>query len=509
MADLDSMLDQAVKQYQPSPATVAPSGGNEDWKLWNDTGGGSPAATPSTWSGKLGLDQPGHEVSKAIVDAAEGAASGAARTVFSGGELIRRGLNAMGVKTEHPINNPEVQQAMAAPPTMAGKVGQFGEQAAEFAGGSGIASGLTKGLTAGAGIVPRMVTGAMLQGGAGAGVSAMQTGGNPTAMGTAAALGAAGPVVGAGVEALGQSGFPQRLYQSALKPTWSMMKNDAGQLIANGVEGGIPVSSAGLATVEKKIQGLRQAINTGIDFHTNAGAEVDTSKVLDSLADLKDFYKNTAAPQKSLDTIQEIEDQFRQYHGQSIPLDKAQQIKINTYQELKDSYGEMASARIEGLKSVARGLKEQIASVFPEIAGLNAEQSKMLDLDNALYRGLWRIENHQMMGIGSPLAAAGGNALMGGPGAVAAFTGKLLLDNPELKSKLAIALSKGGNPNAQQAVNMGLQRVKGLVQAALQPVTQDQGKWGPPPIATLPGTTPAIVGPQGGPPPQFTPQMLR
>jgi hypothetical protein len=164
--------------------------------------------------------------------------------------------------------------------------------------------------------------------------------------------------------------------------------------------------------------------------------------------------------------LKDIETQFEQFHGKHIPLDQAQQIKINTYQLIKDSYGEMASAKIEGLKQVARGLKDQISAVFPEISGLNEKQSQLLGLGDALDRAGWRMENRQMMGIGSPMAATAGHALAGGPGGLAAFTGKLLLDDPTLKSKLAIALSQAGVKKSPALVSARLAALKAAMEKA-------------------------------------------
>lgn len=469
--------DALAKKYGAISST--PSGTIDDDALAKQFGAISStpaeAQQPSTWSNKLGLTS-GNEDSatplgtaKAIarqgVDALEGAASGAASTVFKGGELIRSGLRGLGIHVDKPIDKPAVQQAMRPPDSTAGKLGKFGEQAAEFAGGGEAASALT----AGAKLLPR----ALAQAGAAGGVAALQTGGDKGSVATAAATGAAIPLVGAGLEAgskaITNSELPRRLYQSALKPTWAMFKNDAGQMIQTGMEEGVPVSSAGLAMTEQKIADLGKQINAGVVQRSQLGRTVDTSKVLRSLDDLENFYLSTPTPEAGLKEIQGIRDQMEAWHGQKMTLAQAQQMKVNTYQLLRDSYGEMKSAKIEGLKAVARGLKEQIETAFPEIADLNQQQSKMLDLNDALYRGLWRIENHQMMGIGSPLAATAGHAIMGGPGAAAGLIGKFVLDDPGLKSKLAIALTRKGTPAPFSAVKAGMEKVKGMIQESLRP----------------------------------------
>lgn len=64
---------------------------------------------------------------QAIADLTEGAKAGLARTAYHGGDLIRRGLGM-----ERVIDDPEAQAAMTPPDSAAGKIGMFGEQAAEY-----------------------------------------------------------------------------------------------------------------------------------------------------------------------------------------------------------------------------------------------------------------------------------------------------------------------------------------------------------------------------------------
>lgn len=363
---------------------------------------------------------------------------------------------------------PEVPESLAqAPPSLSGSAGKLAEQTAEFM----VPAGAVSKATRGAHLLLRMGA----EGLAAGSVAALQSGGQPGPTAAAAIAGTAGPAVGAGIKAAaGKMEIAKRLYQSAAKPTWGMVKKEGTEMIETGLKEGVPVSSEGLRMVEGRIDDLRKEISNGIQLRAMQGKTVDTSKVLSTLDDLEEFYKNTAAPEDALQTLKSIRDEFTAYHGTQIPVDKAQQIKINTYALLKKSYGEMKSAKIEGLKQVARGLKEEISSVFPEIANLNERQSKLLGLEDTLYRAVWRIENHQMMGIGSPLAATAGHALMGGPGAVVGFVGKLMLDDPTLKSKLAISLTRAGVPAAGRVVSARIAALKASMQEAASKLTESQ-----------------------------------
>lgn len=411
-------------------------------------GNQSGAQQPEKVSESLGITNP---ILAAPIDAVQGIGAGVMSTLHGASRLAHSAVSAI----------PEIPESLGtAPDSLAGKIGKGVEQAGEFMLPMGAVGKATKGMS----LLQRIAA----EGLTSAATAAVQSGGDPAATVGAGVAGAAGPAIGSGVKAGANLLHinPEGLYQSALKPTWSMSKKEGSDLIGTGLREGVPVSSDGLQMVRDKIADLQKSISAGIDSRSKLGATVDTSKVLSRLDDLEDFYRKTAAPEKAVKTLQDLRLQFEQYHGQKLPLDTAQQIKINTYQDLKNSYGEMASAKVEGLKQVARGLKEEISSVFPEVAGMNEQQSKLLGLDDVLYRSLWRIDNHQIMGIGSPLAAGAGSALMGGPGAAVGMAGKFLLDNPELKSKLAIALTQQGVKNAPAIVNLRMAALKAMMAKA-------------------------------------------
>jgi hypothetical protein len=135
----------------------------------------------------------------------------------------------------------------------------------------------------------------------------------------------------------------------------------------------------------------------------------------------------------------------------------AQAMKQGTYQVLKGKFGEQGSASVEAQKALARGLKEEIANQFPEISNLNANESRLLQLQPVLERAVNRISNHQLIGIGTPIASGAAKAVTGSASVgVAAGVLKSVLDNPYVKSRLAISLSKGAKiPYAQAAARVG------------------------------------------------------
>lgn len=93
--------------------------------------------------------------------------------------------------------------------------------------------------------------------------------------------------------------------------------------------------------------------------------------------------------------------------------------------------------------ALARGLKEEIARQFPEIAEMNAKETKLFGLEPALERAVRRIDNRQVIGIGTPIAGIAGGVVAHSTGwGVAIGALKAVLDKPMLKSKLAIVLNR-------------------------------------------------------------------
>ena len=131
----------------------------------------------------------------------------------------------------------------------------------------------------------------------------------------------------------------------------------------------------------------------------------------------------------------------------------AQAMKQGTYRVLAGKYGEQGSATVEAQKALALGLKEEIAAQFPEVSDFNAAESKLLNLQPVLERAVNRISNHQIIGIGTPVAGAAATAVTGSTGiGKVAMVMKAVLDNPQVKSRLAIAVSKGGKIPYSQAL---------------------------------------------------------
>lgn len=248
---------------------------------------------------------------------------------------------------------------------------------------------------------------------------------------------------------------PEAAYESAMKPSTTLSAPDRAAIVQTGLQNEIPVSPAGVEKLSDLIDDLNQKIKDTIGADPNRPIDPNAVATRADLAKAKFAQQVNAQP--DLDAIEASKQQFLSEQGampatakspaQLAPpmgAEDAQAMKQGTYRVLAGKYGEQGSATVEAQKALARGLKEEIAAQFPEISKLNASESRLLDLQPVLERAVNRISNHQIIGIGTPVAGAAATAVTGSTGiGKVAMVAKAVLDNPNVKSRLAIAVSKG------------------------------------------------------------------
>lgn len=255
---------------------------------------------------------------------------------------------------------------------------------------------------------------------------------------------------------------PEAAYESALKPSTTIGQADRANLVQTGLQNAIPVSKGGASRLSNLIDDYNTKTQAAIDANPNQ--PISTVPAIRNLDSVRAKFANQVTPQPDMADINQVQQNFLnnpkvQAPGagpgpSSIPAADAQAMKQGTYQALgSKAYGEVKGASIEAQKALARGLKDEIANQFPEIAANNAANSKLLDLQPVIERALNRGGNHQLIGIGTPVTGAAAEAVTGssGVGAVAGVL-KAVLDNPAVKSRLAIAVSKGGGIPYTQAL---------------------------------------------------------
>jgi hypothetical protein len=239
------------------------------------------------------------------------------------------------------------------------------------------------------------------------------------------------------------TGKAQELYQSALKPPVTNTAAKTAGMVDVGLEQGIPISKAGISKIADLVDDLNQKVTA--EIKTQPTRMINKFRVASRLSDVADEFTNQVNPVKDLEAVSKSGNEFLQTQPKQITAEDAQALKVGTYKQVAGKYGELGNAAIESQKALARGLKEELANAFPELSKLNAREGQLLDLQPALERAVQRSGNHQMIGLGTPMVGAAAGAATGSlKVATALATMKAVLDNPMLKSRLAIALNMAG-----------------------------------------------------------------
>lgn len=230
------------------------------------------------------------------------------------------------------------------------------------------------------------------------------------------------------------------LYESSIKIPPSVDTAIRDRVVQTGLNEGIPVSKGGLVKNRGNIDILNREIANVIDEGTKAGDVVSTADVVSRIDNLKDFYKDYPRARKYLNEIDEIKAEIIDSNPDTLTLAQAQRMKQKIYQIQRKHYGEMKGVDIEADKAMARGLKEEIVELRPELKKLNAKDSAMIELDDFLSRAVNRIGNYETIRIADVGMSVAGGAKIG--------LINHYLNNPWFKSKLAIILNKSSKKAA-------------------------------------------------------------
>ena len=447
---------------------------------------GTPLATV------FGLDRPqpnafGRVLDKAVeygTDALLGGVSGLAKTVYRGGDLIRR---ATGM--DRVIDTPEAQAAMTPPPTLAGRLGAGAEQMAEFfvpvAGPATAMLGaprLAKAVPAITRQLPRIRRG--LEGAAAGGLTLAQ-GGTPTEAAVSAGLSTLIPGSSAMRQRAGEAltDSAERSMAQALGATKEVAKQEAAdiapEMLARGVGG---TRRAMLDQATQQVDDLGRQIGQVVSNAATQGSTVPTADFIAAMQAARQTSQARAAfstpipgTEAITDTLQNLET-FVAAQGAALPIDKAQALK-QTWANIVSKaglYGPSAGASPTDKASAwayregADSMRGLIASESPTLEKLNKEFTFWKGLQDILDATKLRTQAQGsgltasvLAGSGATAAGAATGSLAGAVagGAVAAALTKVVQSpifrtrvTGPLKMALADAVSSGDQGKILRAI---------------------------------------------------------
>jgi hypothetical protein len=243
-----------------------------------------PQEQPKTWGQTVA------DVGRGAVDLAAGLGAEAMKPIVYGGDLIRRATGQKRI-----INEPDVQGLMTPPPTAAGRAGSMIEPLLELFLAPELkapqAATATRAAVKGFPLWLRATTEAMKMG-----VQAKLHGEDPN---SAMILGAASPVVGAGLRAIGRgmSDSAKALYERSLNPTRIITKAETDKVVPELMDKKYWASTFPRYVKQTEEQLTKAAANLKAAWNkVPPGTKVDIQPVRDALLDEMKQYSAPVRP---------------------------------------------------------------------------------------------------------------------------------------------------------------------------------------------------------------------
>ena len=232
------------------------------------------------------------------------------------------------------------------------------------------------------------------------------------------------------------------LYAGTLKVPPSVPNEIRSKAIKTGLEGRYPITEKGLARLNRDINAMNSQIGDVIEAAGKSGDTVKTRAILSRVDQLKKFYANTPNPKPYFDELDAIKQDMLSYHGDKIPVAKAQKIKQAIYALNRKHYGEMKTLQIETNKAIARGIKEELVAKYPQLGTLNKKDSDLIKFEEFLERAVNRTGNYDIANFGDAAWTTAGAVMGGYHGAAAAGAASRIARFPGFKSRLSFLLDK-------------------------------------------------------------------
>lgn len=243
----------------------------------------------------------------------------------------------------------------------------------------------------------------------------------------------------------GAGNMADRLYESALKPApRSNSLADVRRMVKTGLDEGISVSERGTKKLHRLVDELDSQVSGAISAGNAQAPPINKYSVASRLNEPAKKFSLQVNPEADLAAISETGNEFLRNIPAEFDSLTAQSLKQGTYRQLKNrAFGEIKGAAVEGQKHLARGLKEEIESRFPNVKGMNQRSSDLFNLNPELAAAVNRGANRNIVGVGDAAVGLATQSATGSPSAaVGAGIIRKLFSSPAMKSRIAIGLSK-------------------------------------------------------------------
>lgn len=299
------------------------------------------------------------------------------------------------------------------------------------------------------------------------GVGALSKSANLQKIGTAInPINAAKNTVLLGAGKVAPKSMPFNMYEDVAKFSTTLPSNQRAAMVNTAIKNRLLPTSSGV----QKLEGMIGRLNSKLDdLITVAGNKsIPKAAVYKHLNDLrrqKGGVRLGAAD--DLDSIDKIVGKFDR-HMKAIKKDTLtaqdlQKLKVEAYKSINWDAKRATGTPIkeDTYKAIARGAKEGVEQIAPDVKGVNRQLGELYELQPALQRSANRIDQRNMIPIDAPLQTGVGASLGGNVGAVAGGITSFL-GLPKIKAKNALRIQDlidnaniyrylKNNPNASMA----------------------------------------------------------
>jgi len=246
--------------------------------------------------------------------------------------------------------------------------------------------------------------------------------------------------------------LPPIIYKHAAGLPTNMPIKKRIAAVETALEEAIPLSHNGMDKLWVKINKVDSEVSDIIKSGKYKTASMD--EINKHIDDVIDFYNDIPDSTTEIKHLEKLKEKNIKQFGMDVPAARAQQMKKKVYKQLREAYDRQTPIKIvkeKGQMATAKGAMIELEQLYPEIKNLNKTESEYLNLFKAIEKSVPRIAN-QKYGIFNPFnLTVGGsigyatNSVPAGLGALGTF---LIIKNPVVQSRIAIALKKAGKAGA-------------------------------------------------------------
>lgn len=190
-----------------------------------------------------------------------------------------------------------------------------------------------------------------------------------------------GGISGKAIGSKPMEGAAKSLMHSSLKPqAKDILSGDAAKAVQTMLDEGVNVSTGGAVKLRSQINKLEAEVQKQISA---SNAVVDKAHVMKEVHEVLNKFRNQVNDSSDVAKVLKSWEETTAKLSAKIPVRQAHDLKQGTYKVLSDKYAKMGAveneASTQAQMAAARGLRLGTEEVMPQIAGMTAKESQLIN----------------------------------------------------------------------------------------------------------------------------------